>query len=138
MNFLYQFRFALCAFNFGAIAFVQWVQYPLFAKVNSDSFISYHRSHVSRTSILLGTTLFLEMLINVLLFLSEPTNSFFYFPLLCLSVGWIVTFTVSVPQHRKLEKGFENKSHRTLLFSNLVRVFCWGGAVVFLLIKGQS
>lgn len=136
MDLLNQFRFALCAFNFGAICFVQWVHYPLFAQVGENSFLLYHRSHVSRTSLLLGTSLFTEMILNLILFYLAPTNSLNYFPLLFLSAGWITTFTISVPQHRKLEKGFEDKNHKTLLFSNLIRVVCWGGALFFLFLKG--
>ncbi|MFM8269281.1 MAG: hypothetical protein ACKN9V_03755 [Pseudomonadota bacterium] len=120
-------QFFFAAFNFGAILFVQWVHYPLFRNVGEDSFVRYHQLHVSRTTLLLGTSLFCEMLLN--LWLAQPI------PLILLSIGWIATFLVSVPQHGQLEKGFLEQAHRTLLFSNLVRSIAWGALTVYLIFR---
>lgn len=122
-------RLVLCAFNFGAICFVQVVHYPLFDKVGDSSFQRYHQLHVLRTTFLLGTTLSLEMLLNIGTFFLHPFSWHRSLPLIFLVIGWAVTFFMSVPQHNKLERGFSEKAHRTLLISNWIRVLCWGGAL---------
>ncbi len=119
-------QLALCAFNFGAICFVQVVHYPLFADVPEAVFKEYHRKHVQKTTLLLGTTLTLEMFLNI--FLMDLV------PLLLLGMGWGITFLVSVPQHRNLEKGFSREAHRVLLLSNLGRVLCWGSLCTYHLV----
>jgi len=119
-------QLAICAFNWGAICFVQAVHYPLFADIPEGVFTHYHRKHVHRTTFLLGLSLSLEMLLNV--FLLDQV------PLLLLGAGWMITFFVSVPQHRKLERGFSRAAHRILLLSNWGRVLCWGGLCFYLLI----
>jgi len=119
-------QLALCAFNWGAICFVQAVHYPLFADVPETVFTAYHRKHVQKTTLLLGFSLTFEMLLNI--FLMDLV------PLLFLGIGWGITFFVSVPQHRKLEKSFSEKAFRTLLNSNWGRVLCWGCACIYDLI----
>ncbi|NBX92241.1 MAG: hypothetical protein EBQ85_03300 [Proteobacteria bacterium] len=129
----YKLQFALCALNFGAILFVQAVHYPLFRNVGAESFSHYHKLHVSRTSLLLGTTLFLEMVLNVYLMFLSPVNPRHFISFSLLLIGWLVTFFVSVPQHQQLEAGFQETAHKRLLFSNLLRVLAWGGCFTFLL-----
>ena len=38
---------------------------------------------------------------------------------------WISTATLQVPQHRRLERGFDPSAHRTLVLTNWVRVVAW-------------
>jgi hypothetical protein len=122
----------LAAFNWGAICFVSVVHYPLFADVHRDFFVSYHKKHVTRTTLLLGTTLSLEMMLQLFLFGVGPKDFSHTLPLFALATGWIITFLVSVPQHRKLEKGFSERAHHILVLSNWGRVFCWGVATILL------
>jgi hypothetical protein len=122
----------LTAFNWGAICFVSVVHYPLFADVHRDFFVSYHRKHVTRTTLLLGTTLSLEMVLQLFLFSVGPKDLSHYLILSFLGAGWIITFLVSVPQHRKLEQGFSQQAHQILLLSNWGRVVCWGVATILL------
>lgn len=129
INYLDNLRYLLCSFNLGAICFVQWVHYPLFSEVGSPNFQRYHKRHVTRTSLLLGTTLSIEMLVNLGMLFLNPFSWRGNLPLFFLIIGWGVTFLVSVPQHRQLEAGFSEKAHKTLLLSNLIRVLCWGGAL---------
>lgn len=123
-------RLLFASFNWGAICFVSVVHYPLFADVSVEHFTRYHKKHVSRTSLLLGTTLSLEMLLNVFGFFVFQGSSVTQLPLLFLMAGWLITFLVSVPQHRKLETGFCSRAHQILMLSNWARVICWGGAVI--------
>jgi len=123
------FRIILCAFNWGAICFVQIVHYPLFSEVGRDNFVPYHQLHVARTSLFLGATLTIEMILNLGLVLLKPFSWNEALPIAFSCIGWIVTFFMSVPQHRKLENGFSEKAHRNLLISNWIRVVCWGGAL---------
>jgi len=116
----------LAAFNWGAICFVSVVHYPLFADVHEAVFVKYHQKHVSRTTLLLGTTLSLEMVLQVLWFFEGPKDLSRGLPLSFLGLGWLITFLVSVPQHRKLEQGFSKKAHQILMVSNWGRVVCWG------------
>lgn len=116
----------LAAFNWGAICFVSVVHYPLFADVGANVFVAYHREHVTRTTLLLGTTLSVEMLLNLLRFFEGPKDISHSLSIIFLAVGWGITFLVSVPQHRKLERGFSSTAHRILIWSNWGRVVAWG------------
>lgn len=123
----------LAAFNWGAIFFVSVVHYPLFADVDRIQFVAYHRKHVAKTTLLLGTTLSLEMLLNFFLFFEGRRDVKSVLPLIFLAVGWAITFLVSVPQHKKLERGFCEKAHHRLMLSNWARVVAWGVVVIFLI-----
>jgi len=126
----------LTAFNWGAICFVSGVHYPLFADVSVTHFVNYHRKHVSRTTLLLGTSLSLEMFLTGFRFLSGPHNLIHSMPLVFLILGWLITFLISVPQHRQLEHGFSEKAHRILLFSNWARVATWGFCLLLKFVPG--
>ena len=120
-------QLALCAFNFGAICFVQVVHYPLFADIPEAVFNEYHRKHVHKTTLLLGITLTLELFLNIFIFLQGTQTLRAALPICFLILGWATTFLISVPQHQKLGTGFNQKAYRILLRSNAVRVLSWGG-----------
>ena len=82
IDFFLKLRLILASFNWGAICFVAVVHYPLFADVSLDHFTRYHKKHVSRTSLLLGATLTLEMLLNVFGFFAFQNGGVSQLPLL--------------------------------------------------------
>lgn len=132
-NLLRVIQLFLASFNLGAICFVQVVHYPLFSDVPEKAFRSYHRKHVQKTTLLLGVTLTLELFLNFFIFFEGSLSVRESIPIGFLGVGWLTTFSISIPQHRKLEHGFNKKNHRILVGSNAVRVMSWGGLTAFLI-----
>lgn len=130
-------RLVLAAFNWGAICFVQWIHYPLFRDVERSHFSAYHRKHVRNTTWLLGTSLSVEMVLNVFFLALYPHEFGSWICITCLSAGWLITFFMSVPQHRHLENGFEPRAHRLLLISNAIRVVSWGTLCSYLMVQGD-
>ena len=56
----------------GIISFVQVVHYPLFAKIPTDGFISYVRSHTVRTGWVVAPLMLLEIVTAVAPFFRGP------------------------------------------------------------------
>ena len=111
----------------GLIWFVQVVHYPLFEAVGSG-FPNYHRQHVRRTGWIVAPLMLAEGAVTTALAWQPPGD---FSPFLAwLGLGlvlsiWTSTFTVQVPLHRRLERGFDAAVHGRLVRSNWLRTGGW-------------
>lgn len=112
----------------GIIWFVQVVHYPLMARVGRDGYPAYQAAHSRRTTIVVAPPMLLELATGVWLAL-RPSP---YFPqsaawpgLGLLAVVWLSTFFLQVPEHGRLERGFDPAAHRRLVRGNWVRTVAW-------------
>lgn len=112
----------------GIIWFVQVVHYPLMALAGRDGYPAYQAAHSRRTTIVVMPPMLLELGTGAWLALRPPP----FFPpsaawtgLALLAMIWLSTFFLQVPQHGRLEAGFDEAAHRRLVHGNWVRTVGW-------------
>lgn len=112
----------------GIIWFVQVVHYPLMARVGRQGYPAYQAAHSRRTTLVVAPPMLLELGTGVWLALRPPP----FFPasaawtgLALLAVVWASTFFLQVPEHGRLEQGFDPDAHRRLVRGNWVRTVAW-------------
>jgi uncharacterized membrane protein len=119
---------AATALMTGIIWFVQVVHYPLMALVGRDGYPAYQAAHARRTTYVVMPPMLVEMATGVWLALRPPPS----FPaaaawagLALLAVVWLSTFFLQVPEHGRLERGFDADAHRRLVRGNWIRTAAW-------------
>jgi hypothetical protein len=118
----------------GLIWFVQIVHYPLFRRIGEDKFAAYEKEHEKRTSFVVGPLMLLEAASAVALVLLLPGGLLAWAGVILLAIIWLSTFTLQVPQHRKLEKGFDHDAHSFLVTTNWIRTLSWSARSVMVLV----
>ncbi|MEM1447958.1 MAG: hypothetical protein AAGI22_02540 [Planctomycetota bacterium] len=111
----------------GLIWTIHVVHYPLFAAVGSG-FRAYHESHMQRITFIVAPLMLVELATAFLLWTSPPAGTdgrMWLVGLVLLAVVWIETGLFAVPQHGRLEAGFDEGTHRALMVGNLVRTLAW-------------
>lgn len=111
----------------GLIWTIHVVHYPLFAAVGSG-FRAYHESHMQRITFIVAPLMLVELATAFLLWTSPPAGTdgrMWLVGLVLLGVVWIETGLFAVPQHGRLEAGFDEGTHRALMVGNLVRTLAW-------------
>lgn len=112
----------------GVIWMVQWVHYPLFAKVGDNAFVAYQHAHTSGMTPVVLPAMFVELIAAALLAsgrvpVHRRTLAKVGFALV-LAI-WGSTFLVQVPLHERLLSGFDADSHASLVASNWFRTVLW-------------
>ena len=113
----------------GLIWTIHVVHYPLFASVGSG-FRAYHESHMHRITFVVGPLMLAELVTAFALWMSPPVGTdprLWLAGLVLLGVVWLETALFAVPQHGRLETGFDQGTHRALMAGNLVRTLAWTG-----------
>ena len=114
----------------GLIWMVQAVHYPLFAQVGEAQ---------ARISWVVGPPMLVELATAVWLVVRPPPGLPAWAPwlgLLLLALIWLSTAALQVPEHRRLEVGFDPAAVRRLVRSNWLRTALWtarGALALFLL-----
>ncbi len=117
----------------GLIWFVQCVHYPLMASVGAECFVAYEQSHVRRTGWVVGPLMLCEAGTAVALLFAVRDGwqvCAAWAGLALLVMVWVVTFTVSVPCHDRLGRGFDERVVWRLVASNWWRTAGWTLRVV--------
>jgi hypothetical protein len=109
----------------GVIWFVQIVHYPLFSGVGRDKSADYEKEHEKRTSFVVAPLMFFEAASAVALVFLFPGKLMVWTGITLLGIIWLSTFLMQVPQHRKLEKGFDSQAHHRLVSTNWIRTLAW-------------
>jgi hypothetical protein len=112
----------------GLIWFVQVVHYPLFALVGPSGFATYEHAHTTRTTLVVGPPMLLELATTVaLLGLASDAvpRSAAWTGAALLAVIWLSTALLQVPQHSLLSFGFDARASEFLVQSNWVRTIGW-------------
>lgn len=127
----------------GVIWFVQVVHYPLFNAVGEESFTEYETRHQSRTGVIVGPLMLVELATAILLLAMVPAGVPRWMPLVglvMLALVWLSTFGVQVPLHQKLSRGFDARAHGVLVATNWGRTFLWTarGVLALLMLKAST
>ena len=125
----------------GVIWCVQLVVYPQFARVGAAEFVEHQREHTRRISFVVGP-LMLGEVAGALVWAVDTggivSSRAALVGLVLLGVIWGATALFSVPQHARLERGFDVRTHRILVTTNWLRTLAWtvrGGLVLLPLIE---
>jgi hypothetical protein len=127
----------------GIIWFVQLVHYPLFPLASGQNYPIFHRRHEQGITRVVVPLMIAELVTAVGLLFRFPagvSRSLFYLSLALLAIIWLSTFALQVPQHRRLESGFEFAAWQALARTNWVRTLIWSLrlAILFLILTRQS
>lgn len=116
----------------GACIFIAVVHYPLFAKVGPDHFKNYEDAHQRLTTFVVGPLMLAELVTGAWLLLAPPTSLALkpmdpraLAAIILLALIWAITFFVNVPQHAKLAKAFDAKTHKALCLWHSGRTMLW-------------
>lgn len=120
-------------FMTGIIWFVQVVHYPLFNRVGREGFAVYERSHTRLTGRLLAGPMLVE-LIAAALIAGMLGGTLAWTGLGILALIWASTRFLQVPEHRRLEQGFDPAAHRRLVQGNWLRTVAWTARAIIALL----
>ena len=108
---------------------VQLVIYPSFLRVEPSELIARHKAYTFRVSFIILPLMFGQLALSILSVVGDATIlewTAFTFILVC----WILTFFVSVPLHRKIERNDTTRETRQkLIATNWSRTILW--SVIF-------
>ena len=119
--------FASTWYMTGLIVFVHVVHYPLFAKIDPESFRQYHEDHVRLTTFTVLVPMVVELLASGILAYQARAASagLAWAGLVAAMVTWLATGFLSVPLHDKLALGFQAEAHQSLVGTNRLRLAAW-------------
>lgn len=112
----------------GLIWFVQKVHYPLFDRANRAEFTAFEAAHQARTTWVVAPAMIAEAITGVMLILrpSPSLNAAVAWAGMAMIVLlWLSTALLQVPQHRRLEGGYDARAHRMLVGTNWLRTALW-------------
>jgi len=115
-------------FMTGVIWFVQVVHYPLLAGVGPQNYPAYQQQHEQRTGWVVGPVMLFELATGILLVFYVPqrgSHLWLTVNLALLAAIWLSTFFLQVPQHQRLDSGFDPAAYHFLVVSNWIRTVAW-------------
>ena len=120
----------------GVIWFVQLVHYPLFAAVGVNGFAEYEAAHTMRTTWVVMPPMLVELVTAVGLVLSRPaglgaTETVIGLALVLLI--WASTFSLQVPAHGALARGFDAAVAARLVSTNWIRTAAWSARALLVM-----
>jgi len=112
----------------GVIWFVQLVTYPQFLEVGRETFRGYHRRYTGRVTRVVAPLMIVELVTaaaTVALAWSTPLLPLALVGIAAAGGLWLLTALVQVPQHRRLERGYDEATIRRLVAGNWARTALW-------------
>lgn len=110
----------------GLIWTIQLVHYPLFKRLERDNFQSHIHFHGLRISLIVIPVMTAELITSTwLTWISDSEQLIHGIGLIMVLMIWVITFTVQVPLHSQLGKGFDPDSIQKLIRSNWIRTVLW-------------
>ncbi len=123
------FTLAFTLYMTGIIWSMQVLEYPLFAKVGHDEFLSYHAAHNRTLPFLVILPSVLVLVSAVLLLWIRPSSIPLWSVVLVIGLNVAVLISTAVgqaPLHAKLDReGFSAEVISTLVRSNWIRTALW-------------
>ncbi len=111
-----------CAMT-GVIWFVQVVHYPLFTAVGEAGWTTYHAGHTRRTGYVVVPFMTAELVSAGVL--ATRGTALAIVGLALAAATWALTFALAVPDHGRLEHGFDATAARRLVTAGWLRTAAW-------------
>lgn len=109
---------------------VQCIIYPSFRHISADIFEKWHAGYQRRVSWIIGPILLLQLFLVGIEAVQEPSR-YSLIRLGLVAVSWLITVCVSVPLHRRIERGEEREqSIERLIQSNWLRTLTWSSLLL--------
>ena len=109
----------------GIIWYVQVVHYPLFLEVGAEVWFPYHLDHERRTGWVVAPLMICELGSAAALVIIGSYGPLAVIGLVLAAVTWIVTFSLAVPLHRRLNQERDEAAMRRLVNINWLRTVAW-------------
>jgi hypothetical protein len=109
----------------GIIWYVQVVHYPLFAAVGDEVWFSYHADHERRTGWVVAPLMIVELGTAAGIVVLGGHGILAVAGLVLAGSTWILTFSLAVPLHRRLNAERELATLRRLVDVNWLRTAAW-------------
>ncbi len=124
--------YIFCSFYMtGVIWLIQLIHYPTFSQINESQFIAFHLRHSTMMSVLVGPVMLAELLaVSVL---AKNFEVFWLIQGLLTIFLWFLTFFVSVPIHKQLERGQKQHLQVQLIKTNWPRTIIWTAKAALLI-----
>lgn len=128
----------------GLILTIQFVHYPLFARVGVNGYAAYQREHVTRITWLVAPLMGAELGTGAWLALRPPPTvpaASAWLGLALLLLIWLSTALVQSPLHGRLAAGFDPARHARLVATNGWRTGAWlarGALVAWWLVRALA
>ena len=122
---------------FGVIWVVQLVHYPLFDRVTREDFVRFEADHSRQIAWVVGPLMLLELATGVLIAGRWPVAEsawVWWTGLALLAAAWLSTAVLSIPEHGRLTRGWDEAAHRRLVLTNWPRTVLWtvrSGLVIY-------
>ncbi len=117
---------------------VQLIIYPSFLRCELIALVDWHRSYTARVAWVIIPLMFTQLPL-VAWITWQQGGGYNYAALGALVVCWLLTFGVSVPLHRRIDRGDTSASTvERLIQTNWPRTFLWTLAFVFGLLAGST
>jgi hypothetical protein len=131
------FHTILILYVLGEIWFVQIVVYPLFAKVGKEEYVTYHKFYTSKIPLPVIIPGFISFFLPIALIFLRPDSVPLWLALanvVCGMVGLVVTVSLEIPRHNRLEQGGkQERVIQELIRYNWPRTLSITGSAVFTL-----
>lgn len=122
-----------CVFMAGVISVVQLIHYPCFVQIDKAQFSNFHLRHTRALGWIAGPAMCAELISAI--WIARSGNLFLILNLVSVITIWILTFSISVPSHKRLAMGFNETAWRRLLGTNWLRSFLWCSRALLFLIS---
>jgi len=108
--------------------YVQLVQYPMFHLIPAEHWEKFHRDHATRTGLIVVPAMAIELLSAAMLVANTGKGlpvalAWIALASALFAIGW--TFGVSSLLHQTLSKGYEEKTVKKLILTNVPRAIAW-------------
>ncbi|MDZ8117643.1 hypothetical protein [Pontiella agarivorans] len=119
------FRFASDIAMVVLIWLVQRIIYPSFYHIDADQFTAWHARYTRRISVVV-IPLMMTQAVTTAFLLAQNPDPRLWMETVGLIAAWTVTFSLSVPCHKKLQESGKNEEviHR-LIATNWFRTAAW-------------
>lgn len=119
---------AATLFMTGLIWVVQFVHYPLFARVGDAAHEPYQHAHMIRITWIVAPMMILELGTALALIFWRPDAiepSLALTGLIMVLLIWLSTAALQAPAHQRLARGFDARVHQLLVRTNWIRTLLW-------------